>query len=130
MGLGGYYMIIGVGVDIVEIDRISNVVNKNPRFLERNFTAAEIAIFQSKSNPFETIAAHFAAKEAVAKAFGTGIKGFNLIDLSIERNFQGAPIVKCSNGAELLKQSLNVQTIHLSISHSQHYAIAYAVAEK
>lgn len=67
-------MVIGNGVDIVEIERISEIVKKNPRFLERCFTENERALFLEKGMRIETIAAGFAGKEAVSKALGQAIR--------------------------------------------------------
>lgn len=123
-------MIFGNGVDLLEIERIKDLYEKNPRFLERFFTAGERALFESKMMNIETIAANFAAKEAVSKALGTGVRGFNLIDVEILRDDLGKPIVHLYNKAEILAESLGIDHIMLSISHTEKHAIAFAIAMK
>ena len=70
--------IFGIGIDIIEIDRIEGVLNRQPRFLEKNFTEDEIKYFKNNNLKSESIAGNFAAKEAISKAIGTGIRGFKL----------------------------------------------------
>lgn len=123
-------MMIETGVDILEIKRIREIVEKTPRFLERFFTGRERAYFESKNYKVETIAGNFAAKEAVAKAMGTGVRGFNLIDLEILRDDQGKPLVYLHNEAEKIASNLKIQSFSLSISHSEQYAVAFAIAIK
>ena len=123
-------MIFGNGVDLLEVDRIKELYEKNPRFLERFFTAGECALFERKMMNIETIAANFAAKEAVSKALGTGVRGFNLIDIEILRDEMGKPIVNLHDRAGILAESLGIDHIMLSISHTEKHAIAFAIAMK
>lgn len=123
-------MIIGNGVDLVEINRISNLIERKPQFIKRIFTEKEIVFFQSKGMKHETIAANFAAKEAVSKALGTGIRGFDFKDIEILRTDLGQPYVKLLNGAEDLAHSMGINQWHISLSHTEAYAIAFVVAEK
>ncbi len=122
-------MIKGMGIDILEIKRIEKILERKSRFLERLFTQEERLYFESKRYRSETIAGTFAAKEAVSKALGTGIRGFNFCDLEVLRDGRGAPFVVCHGQAEVLRMSLGISKIHISISHSEHYAIAQAIAE-
>jgi holo-[acyl-carrier protein] synthase len=128
--IGCGIVIFGNGVDLLEIDRIKALLDKNPRFLERFFTEDECVFFEKKMMNIETIAANFAAKEAVSKAFGTGVRGFNLIDIEILRDEMGKPIVNLYNGAQILAESLEIDHIMLSISHTEKYAVAFAIAMK
>lgn len=121
-------MIFGNGVDIVEIKRIKEILDKNPRFLSRNFSEEENLLFQEKQMKIETIAAGFAAKEAISKAMGTGIRGFNLIDIVVLRNELGKPIVLLKGNAKKTADTLGITSIELSISHSNDYAVAFAIA--
>ena len=73
------------------------LLDKNPRFLEKMFTSKEIEYFESKSFKAETIAGNFAAKEAISKSIGTGIRKFNLRDIEVLRDELGKPIVKTYN---------------------------------
>lgn len=121
-------MVIGNGVDIVEIERISDIVKKNPRFLERCFTENERALFLEKGMKIETIAAGFAGKEAVSKALGTGIRGFNLVDIEILRDALGKPIVHLLGKAKDVAANKQIHRIELSLSHSDVQAIAFALS--
>ncbi len=120
--------ILDIGVDIVEIDRIQDAINKNDRFLYKLFTEKEIDYFKSKNFRVETIAGNFAAKEAISKAIGTGIRKFKFSDIEILRNDLGKPIVKTYNNLNQICIDFNVLEIKVSISHSEKYAVANAIA--
>lgn len=120
--------ILDIGVDIVEIERIKDAINKNSRFLYRFFTEDEIEYFKSKNFKTETIAGNFAAKEAVSKSIGTGIRGYEFKDIEITRNSLGKPIVKTYNNLKQICIDYNVLDIKVSISHSEKYAVANAIA--
>lgn len=121
-------MIIGIGTDIIEIERIEKVINRTNSFIEKSFTSNEIEYFKTKGLKGNVIAGNFAAKEAISKAIGTGFRGFTLKDIEVLRDEFGKPVVKLSNKIHGL---LNVGqfNIHVSISHSRENAIAYAVIE-
>ena len=122
-------MIIGIGTDIIEIKRIKLAVEKEKvDFLSRIFTESELDYFNTISKNINTIAGAFAAKEAVMKAFGTGLRGFNFTDIEIIRDELGKPEVKLYNNAKQLADTKNIKEIHLSISHCKEYATAYVVA--
>jgi len=120
--------ILDIGVDIVEIGRIKDAINKNDRFLYKLFTEKEIDYFKSKNFRVETIAGNFAAKEAISKAIGTGIRKFKFSDIEILRNDLGKPIVKTYNNLNQICIDFNVLEIKVSISHSEKYAVANAIA--
>lgn len=121
-------MIIGIGTDIIEIERIEIAVKRTKGFINKLFTENEINIFESRGFKSEVIAGNFAAKEAVSKALGTGFRGFGVKDIEILRDELGKPIVNLnSNVYEILKRK--DVNIHLSISHNRTSAIAYAVME-
>lgn len=122
-------MIIGTGVDIIEIRRIKEAVERNKSFLVKVFTEGEIEYFKSRNFRAEFIAGRFAAKEAVSKALGTGFRGFGFKDIEIGRDELGRPLVKLTGNAKELADKNGNCIIHLSISHSQDNAIAYAVME-
>lgn len=122
-------MIIGIGIDIVEIDRIERALNRNPRFIDKLFCKNEIDYFKSKNMRPEFIAGKFAAKEAVAKALGTGFRGFDFRDIEIDKNALGKPLVILRGKAKKMNKKFDNYKIHLSISHSKENAIAYAVLE-
>ncbi|MGL5330889.1 MAG: holo-ACP synthase [Peptostreptococcaceae bacterium] len=120
--------ILDIGVDIVEIDRIKNAINNNTRFLDKLFTENEIDYFKSKNFKVETIAGNFAAKEAVSKSIGTGIRDFGFKDIEVLRNSLGKPVVKTYNNLKQICIDYNVLEIKVSISHSEKYAVANAIA--
>lgn len=126
-------MIIGIGVDIIEIERVREAIQNNRNFLSKIFTEKEIDYFISRNMNSEVIAGNFAAKEAVSKALGTGIRGFSFKDIEILRNELGKPEVILHNGANLIGNKLvgnnNSLRVHLSISHNNSSAIAYSVLE-
>lgn len=119
--------LIGLGNDIIEIDRIQKAIEKNKRFVERVFSEKEIETIEKKSNPYNSYAGRFAAKEAVSKAFGTGIRNFNLTDIEILNDELGKPYVCLKNG---LKEMYKSYSIMLSISHSKNNAVATAILYK
>lgn len=124
-------MIIGIGTDIIAVARIKKNVDANPRFVEKLFTPAEIAYCTVKANPEQSYAARFAGKEAVMKALGTGWDGMvNWTDIEILPNAKGCPFVILTGGAKSLADSLNVHTIHISLSHEKEYAVATAILER
>ncbi|MFD3155718.1 holo-ACP synthase [Haloimpatiens sp. FM7330] len=122
-------MIWGVGIDIVEIKRIGSAVNKSKNFLEKILNEQEIQYLAKRNLRCEYIAGRFAAKEAVAKALGTGFRGFNFKDIIIENTNLGKPVVILKNKAKDIASKKGKYNIHLSISHSNDNAIAYAVWE-
>lgn len=119
--------ILGIGIDIIEIDRIEKVLNRTPRFLDRNFTEKEIEYFKKNNLKSESIAGNFAAKEAISKAIGTGIRGFNLKDIEILRDDLGKPIVNTYNNLKEICIKYSVKEIKVSISHSENYAVANSI---
>lgn len=126
-------MIIGIGIDIIEIERVTQAIQKNKNFINKLFTEKEIAYFNDRNMNSEVIAGNFAAKEAVSKALGTGIRGFSFKDIEVLRNQLGKPEVTLYNGAKVIGNELvgdnKSLKIHLSISHNNSSAIAYAVLE-
>jgi holo-[acyl-carrier protein] synthase len=122
-------MILGVGVDIVEIQRIKEAINRNNNFLDKVFTSLELDYLKSRNFKAESIAGRFASKEAVAKALGTGFRGFGLKDIEIGQNDLGKPTVTLKGTADDIASKNGKYNIHISISHSSDNAIAYAVLE-
>ncbi len=121
-------IIKGNGVDIVEIKRFRKIVEDKPKFLKRFFTASENEFFEKKQMKAETIAGNFATKEAVSKAFGTGVRGFNLVDIEVLRDELGHPYVNLYNGAKDIARQKGIETLMVSISHSNENAIAFVIA--
>ncbi|EJO5346849.1 holo-ACP synthase [Clostridium botulinum] len=123
-------MIYGIGVDIVEIERIQKAISRNENFINKLFTIREIEILEKKNFKPESVAGKFAAKEAVSKALGTGIRNFSFKDIEIINNELGKPEVFLKSKAEdIINQDYKSYNIHLSISHEKQQAIAYALLE-
>lgn len=122
-------MITGIGVDIIEVNRIKDSWEKyQDRFLERLFTTAETDYCLQRSNPEVHLAARFAAKEAVVKALGTGLRGVKWTEVEVWNNQLGKPIIKLHNQAQTLAEQLEVREVLISLSHTKKQAIAYAIA--
>src|SRR6187397_632965 len=123
--------VLGIGVDMVETTRIEHSLERfGERFMRRVFTQGEIDYCQSMKYPARHFAARFAAKEAVSKAFGTGIgKSMGWKDIDIHRQPGGQPFVLLEGGAKSLAAERNVTAIWISLSHTDHYAAANAVIE-
>jgi len=124
-------MILGTGIDIIEVARIAASHEKfGERFVNRILKPAEIAYALSHKNPAPFLAARFAAKEAISKAFGTGIgKHLGWQDMEVGRKESGEPFVILHGGGLLLLQERGGRIVHLSLSHTQHYAAAVAILE-
>lgn len=122
-------MIIGVGTDIIEIDRIQKVISKTKSFLDKTYTIREQNYYVIHHKHAETLAGFFAAKEAVSKALGTGFRSFGMKDIEIVPNPLGKPEVYLYENAQLLAKELGITKIHVSISHCKTYATAFVVAE-
>jgi holo-[acyl-carrier protein] synthase len=124
-------MVVGVGTDLMEIARIQQSVARfGDRFLARVFTAGEIAYCQRKKNAAESLAARFAAKEAGAKALGTGIShGVSWLELEVTREPSGKPLLQLSGRAADRARALGVTRISLSITHSRDTALAVVIME-
>jgi len=122
-------LILGVGIDIVEIRRIKDAMLKHVNFIDKMFSKTEVEYLKSRNLRPEFVAGRFAAKEAVSKALGTGFSGFEFKDIEIDRTAAGKPIVVLKGKAKLIAQKYGNYKIHLSISHGVDNAIAYAVME-
>lgn len=120
---------IGIGVDAVEIDRFRRSLARTPSMRTRLFTPSELAYVAPKSDPVPSLAARFAAREAVMKALGVGLGAFGFQEASVERAPSGMPSLRLSGAAAELAASMGVTRWHLSITHSDLIAIAYVIAE-
>lgn len=123
--------VLGIGVDIVENERIQHSLDRfGERFLHRIFTAGEIAYCQSMKYPARHFAARFAAKEAASKAFGTGIgKSMGWRDIDVHKYGSGQPYVVLEGGAQELAAQRNISAVWISLSHTDHHACAMIVLE-
>jgi holo-[acyl-carrier protein] synthase len=125
-------MILGTGIDIIEVARIGSSYEKfGERFVNRILHADEIAYCLSHKNPAPFIAARFAAKEAVSKAFGTGIgASLGWQDMEIRRKDSGEPFVVLHGQGKKLFKSRRAKRLLISLSHTANYAAATAVLER
>jgi holo-[acyl-carrier protein] synthase len=125
-------MIVGVGIDLVEIERIESAYKKfGPRFLERVLTPEESTYCLSHKNPGPYIAARFAAKEAVSKAFGTGIgKAIGWRHIEVRHKESGQPYIAFNGRGLELFGAVKANVIHLSLSHTNTNAVAVAILER
>ncbi len=118
-------MIIGVGTDIIEIERIRKACEREA-FLLRYFTIKERKAFSESSSK---LAGCFAVKEAVSKIFGTGFSELSPIEIEVLRRENGQPFVNTYGRAEEIRKKLKIGRIHVSISNTQETVIAYAIGE-
>jgi holo-[acyl-carrier protein] synthase len=122
-------MIKGIGVDIVEIDRIEKAIeSRKERFINRIFTKGEQEYCFGRPRPFRHFAARFAAKEAVSKSLGTGKRGMHWTDIEVCRDIKGCPYIKLSGGAIERAQEKGVCDVAISLSFNHNNAVASAVA--
>jgi len=125
-------MIFGTGIDIIEVDRIKDSIQKySDRFKKKIFTQKEIDYCHSQSDPAKYFAARFTVKEAVLKCFGTGMTGGILWkDIEVDKLNSGQPVLNLHGNGKKLFNQLNLKHIHISITHDKNYAAAHAIAEK
>ena len=115
-------MIIGVGVDLVDINRFENSLEKTPGLKEKIFHEVE------RDVPVRTLAGRFAAKEALVKAFG-GSLGMHWHDVRVSKDELGKPEISLFDSTAEYAKSRGIENLHLSISHDGNSAIAFLVAE-
>jgi holo-[acyl-carrier protein] synthase len=123
--------VIGTGVDLVECVRIQRSIDRfGDRFLHRVFTDGEIEYSMSMKFPARHLAARFAAKEAVSKAFGTGIgKAMGWRDIDVRKKPSGEPFLVFSGSAQELAAKRGVTSALITLSHTEHHAMAAVVLE-
>ncbi len=120
--------ITGLGVDIVEIERMRRALHRTPAMKERLFSAAERAYCDGRKKPEIHYAMRFAAKEAVLKALGTGFSGMRFTDVEVERDDRGRPAPRLSGRAAEVAGERGIVEMHLSLSFTHTTAVASAVA--
>jgi len=124
-------MIVGIGIDLMEVDRIRAAIERyGRRFLDRIYTAGEIAYAERKANRYERYAARFAAKEAGMKAIGTGWKrGVRWKDFEVANLPTGQPTLKFHGVAAQRAEAIGVKQVALSITHTAEQAMAIAILD-
>ncbi len=120
--------VIGIGIDIVEIERLQAALERRPRLGTRLFTAAELASAGGPGHRLPRLAARFAAKEALLKALGTGLRGVRWQDAEVVSDALGRPSFRLRGRLQSLAGRLGVTELHLTMSHSRGYAVAAVVA--
>lgn len=118
-------MVVAIGADVIEIDRIRTVVSRQPKFVDRVFTPNEIEYCQKHRDPAERYAVRFAAKEAVLKALGVGLGGADLTDIEVIRTASGKPELSISGRAQPLADSLGISSWLITLSHADTVAQAF-----
>ena len=119
-------LIFGTGIDVIEISRIARAI-QSEHFNERVYTNAELS--ETKKLPHR-LAGYFAAKEALLKAMGTGLAGFNWREIEILHNHQGAPVFQVHGKVAAFMETRKISGIYLSISHCKEYAVAQVILER
>ena len=115
------------GVDIIEIPRIREVARRyGPRFFQRVYTQREVAYCRGRA---PQLATRFAAKEAVMKALGTGVRGVRWRDIEVVRDRGRAPTIQLHGSALALARRMGISHLAVSLSHSKEYAVAFVVGE-
>jgi holo-[acyl-carrier protein] synthase len=124
-------VIHGVGTDIVKVSRIQSGLDRyGERFARRILTAAELDAFREEKRPAHFLAKHFAAKEAVVKALGTGFRdGIKFADIHITHDSLGKPDIEYDGNTALLLDKMGVFQSHISLSDEHDYAIAFVILE-
>ena len=121
-------MIVGIGVDVVDIARFETLIERQPTFLHRVLTDAEIHHRDGSRRSAASLAARFAAKEAVAKALG-GPAGLSWHDCIVLTDISGKPSLAIVGSVEAMANALRVTRWHISLTHDGGHSIAYVIAE-
>jgi holo-[acyl-carrier protein] synthase len=122
--------VAGLGVDIIEIDRMERALERTPRMRARLFSDAERAYAQGKARPAVHFALFFAAKEAVLKALGTGFSGMAFGDVEVDHDRYGRPVPLLHGHAQEVAQAQGIIEVQLSLSYTHSVGVASAVAIK
>jgi len=125
-------MICGVGIDMVEVQRIENILKRwGDKFTGRVFTESEIEYCRKRARPAIHYAARFAAKEAFLKSIGVGLAGgLEIKDIEALNDQHGKPVLNLHNKAKVTLNKNGAATVHLSISHTARYATAVVILER
>jgi holo-[acyl-carrier protein] synthase len=125
-------MKIESGIDLIEVERIKKAIKRWPnKFIDRIFTQGEIEYAKNKKMKYEHLAARFATKEAVLKAFGQGTRRYiRWKEIEVSKLISGKPSVKIHGFIKELKEKDNIKDISISMSHTKHYAVASCVLIK
>jgi holo-[acyl-carrier protein] synthase len=115
-------VVVAIGADLCDIDRMRDTMVRQPRFAERVFTTAERAYCNRRKDPAERYAARFAAKEAVLKVLGTGLGGADFTDIEVVRRDSGKPELRVTGRAAEAASALGIRSWLITMSHSDQLA--------
>jgi holo-[acyl-carrier protein] synthase len=121
--------VIGIGIDLVDIERFRRSLTRTPTMRVRLFTEVELADVAPQSDPVPSLAARFAAREAVMKSLGVGLGAFGFHEVWVERAPSGRPLLSVAGRAAELAAQAGVVRWHLSLTHSDTVAAAYVMAD-
>lgn len=123
-------MIFGIGTDIIEVERIKKVMDRDIGFRDKIFTSVEIAYCETKRHKFENYAARFSAKEAFLKAIGTGWRyGIGFSDIEVVNDDLGKPNIRAYGKAAELMMANKISRMHVSLSHLKEISTAVVILE-
>lgn len=124
-------MVIGLGVDILQNDRIESMINKyGDKFLSKFFSHNELDFINKTQNKNQRYASNFAVKEAFAKAMGTGFRaGLRLSDIEVKRDNLGKPYIDLIGQVKKIVKEKGINKIHTTISHEKEYSVAVVIFE-
>ena len=119
--------VLGIGVDLVDVDRVKQILARRKTFVERVFTPDEISYCERQASPAECYAARWAAREACRKALG-GIRGMRWHEVRVERASSGAPSIVLSGASRTRAESLGVSEVLVALTHERRMAAAFCMA--
>ena len=120
--------VLGIGIDVVDIERFRASLARTPTMRERLFTAVELAYVADKNDPVPSLAARFAAREAVMKSMGLGLGAFGFHEVWVRREASGAPTLCVTGRALELATERGITAWHLSLTHTRLVAVASVIA--
>jgi holo-[acyl-carrier protein] synthase len=122
-------VVIGIGVDVVDVARFGRALQRTPALRERLFGELDLADVAGGDQGVASLAARFAVKEATLKALGGNIEGFSWHDIQVRRPTGQPPTLQVEGGAQQVARGLGVDSWHVSISHDGPVAVAFVIAE-
>ena len=118
---------VGIGVDLVDVERVHGILSRHDTFVQRVFTPGEIGYCERQANPAECYAARWAAREACRKALG-GIRGMRWHEVYVERSPSGAPHMALEGASRERAEALGVSEVFIALTHERRMAAAFCVA--
>ena len=124
-------MVVGLGVDIIQNNRIESIVNKwGDKFLNKIFTEYELDFIKKHNQKIQRYASNYAVKEAVVKALGTGFRnGIRFRNIELKRDNLGKPFIELAGSTKTIADDRGVNKIHTTISHEKDYSVAVVIFE-